>query len=803
MWEPSDLTEKKFNAETQRLIGETQLHKFGNFIENFTQQTRERKHQFTNVCSITAEPIFLSEEVNESVSVLHLTHSDNKTLSKILCTLAGICQEIELLKRDAIELYKPFLYFEGSFNKNEENLKSIYNIIEPLQKIQIFVNRNSDIIILILKQLSSILNKGFYISNTTPSFSELINLLGDLLICLLKFDALLDQQLLKDQWLLYRRTLKNVLHNNVKFNFDINELRSLDVTSSVLESSLLSGTILKNSIEKCLENDLIIDIKNCSLNIEFQNFLLYRLNELEKDEDNIFYVDMWLQLNVIVSLSYNIFGNSDKKITKRLLDLNKKISACTLIGNIMWYPEHFLLKHVQSLTKHIDEKSIESYRLNYINIMVQNFPKDTNQLCFQACHYLIDLEKKIKINTTNLKLKQLQDISVLFFDGLKLLRKVNHYVTWIMNIHSDKMLPITKTVLSCVCQLVEILKCIFLAFEKNMLLVCYLIVLISQHLQHKALLILATLKKNQVQDKSYKKLQLDILSALNVCENSLKGPNTKWRVLIANLALSASGLTGTYVSEIRQVLTQLDIITKYSTLVQEFCNCSVLYWHYNYLLPVYCNKLISTKANIKRYSLILKALADCESTYDAVNKILLSDLYGPINQKIETNLRLQTHLHLQLPPSDPFQDYSLINFDKYLPSPINNYYKSIRNETEHYLSVMFYNLTTVVLYDWKTYGEMRRLALFQYGLESVDDDLPMQTLDQGLDVLEIMRNINVFVQKYLYNLNTQVFIEESSDNKHLNSINISHVANSIRTHGIVSIRRTNKISLIKGFTIFC
>lgn len=50
----------------------------------------------------------------------------------------------------------------------------------------------------------------------------------------------------------------------------------------------------------------------------------------------------------------------------------------------MWYPEHFLLKHVQSLTKHIDEKSIESYRLNYINIMVQNVSKDTNQLCFQV-----------------------------------------------------------------------------------------------------------------------------------------------------------------------------------------------------------------------------------------------------------------------------------------------------------------------------------------------------------------------------------------------------------------------------------
>ena len=51
-------------------------------------------------------------------------------------------------------------------------------------------------------------------------------------------------------------------------------------------------------------------------------------------------------------------------------------------------------------------------------------------------------------------------------------------------------------------------------------------------------------------------------------------------------------------------------------------------------------------------------------------------------------------------------------------------------------------------------------------------------------MLEIMRNINVFVTRYLYNLNNQIFVERQSNNKHLNTINIRHIANSIRTHGI-------------------
>lgn len=182
-------------------------------------------------------------------------------------------------------------------------------------------------------------------------------------------------------------------------------------------------------------------------------------------------------------------------------------------------------------------------------------------------------------------------------------------------------------------------------------------------------------------------------------------------------------------------------------------------------------------------------MSDCASIINekfsrSTHNHLKISLLGPLNQLIETNLRLQTHSHLSLPSSDPLQNFQELCFKKLLPARLNDGYVNIKNEVEHYLSNMFYNLITVILHDWKTYGEMRRLALLQYNLSTVDDCLPMQTLEQGLDVLEIMRNIHIFVGRYLYNLNNQVFVEKWSNNKHLNTINISHVANSIRTHGI-------------------
>lgn len=53
-----------------------------------------------------------------------------------------------------------------------------------------------------------------------------------------------------------------------------------------------------------------------------------------------------------------------------------------------------------------------------------------------------------------------------------------------------------------------------------------------------------------------------------------------------------------------------------------------------------------------------------------------------------------------------------------------------------------------------------------------------------------MRNINVFVSKYVHNMNHQIFIEHSSDSKFLNTIGIKQIANSLRTHGTGIINTT-------------
>ena len=113
----------------------------------------------------------------------------------------------------------------------------------------------------------------------------------------------------------------------------------------------------------------------------------------------------------------------------------------------------------------------------------------------------------------------------------------------------------------------------------------------------------------------------------------------------------------------------------------------------------------------------------------------------------------------------------------------------------------------MTLHDWRTYAEMRSLARDKLGLQLLDNFLPMGSLDQGLDVLQIMRNISTFVARFTYDMNMQQFVEyrPSKASKHLNSIKTHSIAASIRQHGLGIVNTTVNYTyqfLVKKFDIF-
>ena len=78
---------------------------------------------------------------------------------------------------------------------------------------------------------------------------------------------------------------------------------------------------------------------------------------------------------------------------------------------------------------------------------------------------------------------------------------------------------------------------------------------------------------------------------------------------------------------------------------------------------------------------------------------------------------MQAHSHLQLDDRNPFK-VGLSDVSAFLALPpiqfLGGKYIHVKAKVETYLQKTFYNLTTVALHNWRTYGEMRALAAHKY-----------------------------------------------------------------------------------------
>lgn len=170
-----------------------------------------------------------------------------------------------------------------------------------------------------------------------------------------------------------------------------------------------------------------------------------------------------------------------------------------------------------------------------------------------------------------------------------------------------------------------------------------------------------------------------------------------------------------------------------------------------------------------------------------VREVIDDSIVQPLCTEVENDLRLHTHGAILGQPFSKIEK-RIRDPSKFTSMPAFRFFDEwvqLSHSVEKYLDVQFYNLNALMTNDWKTYEEMRNLARERYGLQIAEGYLPGSIVDQGLDVLVITKNIQVFVAQYSYNMNEQLFVQRPAvtESKHLSTLHTRHVANSIRTHG--------------------
>ncbi|XP_076756339.1 strumpellin and WASH-interacting protein isoform X1 [Xylocopa sonorina] len=765
-----------------KAAGSIHLRKYGQFFENLAEKTWKTH---STLEYFMEGPLRLVYKPVEDISLINLIEMENKFLSKLLAAVAGTCREIRLLEIEAKTFYKKL--FNHGERGAENDRSDVISLLSDLQDLYIFINRVWTVVYLTTEQLSSLSG-----DSNDIYLPVLIENFIDLFIIALTLDEIVDSQpSLLEQWKKYRMNVRSIMHNPSQFGISESKLHTFDKLLKDLQEHLLKKVLFSKTIERVMDVN-----KGPIMSEQITNYLKNLMMDVEnKPGDYVLFNKNLIRINIGIVIVMKLFGTCDKRLIKRVLENNRKLYAVNLIGNVIWIPSKFLSNCLPKeagsvVNQQIGEKILSS--------RIQKLSQTVNILSHRAVTWCIEMQSILM--KTSLQVSDIGQKQSLLVDLVILLSEIKEIISFIINMHATLIKPMNRSTVQLICRLIEVQKSLQTIFYIMGPVIVQSQSQVLQYLSYYILFTLETARRSLIQkDKGYRKEKLDSLSLVGLSMRLLNGPASADRRLIIRCALAcASQLTDTFKDEdmvkLRHLLDNYDTVAELHNIITEICDYSILLYHQN-IIPAYFSSVVDSNLSINHIVHLFNAFNSTISEQEGLHleqkrivqlkEMLTKNILEPVCHEIETNLRLHVHAHLKVDSTNPFnigvKDGGRIV--RSLPLTIANSMIYAKRFIEHYLDDMFYNLTTVALHDWRTYRMMHALAHYKLNLNTIQNHLPTQTLEQGLDALEIMRNIHVFVSKYLYNLNTQTFIEHTSNNKHLNTFGIRHIANSIRTHG--------------------
>lgn len=731
--------------------------------------------------------------------------------------------------------------------------KMVGQFLPTLQDLANFIDRCYTVTTNFIQQLSSLLHpkEGLYKStfknvHLIPCFKAL----GDLFGVLITLDSIVtSNDMLQDCWGYYKSIIPLIRADPANFDTTEEDLMRFERLLVSIDQTIMIGEIFKGCIEQNFEqyheddgdgHGSFIDVRK---NEAFLGDLLFCMRSILDTSLNLVGTggELFERKDIVgMTALYALYRKllpanrpPDAKLHKYIWQVQKVCPTVVLSDSVMWNVGHFLQDYAHFDIKKPDPADPDAHLRAYVKAFDEAFVGRSKLLLSQASAWFVLAESRIQacIRHDADKRQILEVRASILLKGLSLANRAAYLAKSMLVFHANMQTPLTRAMVSEVGKLVEVLKGIeFTVLRKDQAiqeaLVHSLRGVYDMILSH-----IAPMIRKQEAAWTKDSSRNNMLSFLRVIENLVKVTDQLTPTRQAVLTLCAHVTAGSVMSEkdgtrLKALCRRAAVIASFDGDLHRVCDTGFLFFHQD-ILPPLLQDLYQLPVEANRLQYILTAFSDgikvCQTIahtdvakffvgYRAfIRDAIQACIIQPLCADIETNLRLHVHTktldHLKtlnpkeenLAPLRPFLDM--------MPVRVLGLILDIHHEVKHYLDLNFYNLTTVALHDWRTYAEMRSLASEKLGLRLMNNFLPMGSLDQGLDVLQIMRNIHIFVARFTYNMNMQQFVEFKPDksSKHLNTIRIQSIAASIKQHGLGVLNTTVNFTyqfLAKKFHIF-
>ena len=130
--------------------------------------------------------------------------------------------------------------------------------------------------------------------------------------------------------------------------------------------------------------------------------------------------------------------------------LVKRVLVC-LYGNVMWFPDQFLLEHLPVLSQTVDKKIWTSFspnRQNYLQQKSSSAVQDIKQFHLQLNGWMMQVEEAFSRGVNNLTLDHLQRVASLLIQGLEIADNIRTNISTILNLHG-KLSKVRNVYYSC------------------------------------------------------------------------------------------------------------------------------------------------------------------------------------------------------------------------------------------------------------------------------------------------------------------------------------------------------------------
>ena len=793
-----------------------------------------------------AEPIFIHLQPHEKIELLDLVKTDNEGFDKVVTVLAHVCDEIEQLKMEAQEeLYPGIAVFGDTPDaKDEDDSVRLRNgkaeqfmgtSLKFFQRVSNFAERCNELVVNLVQQLASLWQQNFATNFINVRLVQVVESISDVLQVLITLDHVMQgNECIGKCWAYFYKMMDMIRTDREEYSVSDIQLKKMNRMLHHLKEVVFAGRMLEECIEQDFEdsegalNSVVPNIRN---NKVFRGRFIACFESLLNDKMGMVGRNRELfERREIVGL-YGTFAllhklrpagaKPDEKLFATMWGLQKRIPVVTVYGKAVWYPGDFLTTYFnvnQMRSLNPKPQDVDRLRREYLANQKANFGATVEGLHMEVSKWMVETEALVQTAlpaNRQLSPETLRHQSRVLHRGIVLANSVNTEVTTLINLHLSLNVGMSKKLFAGILTCFEMVKGIEAFYKRKEPVYAETVPLIAKVYQEDLAQIIqpmSTTLQARFSDPKERSKIADVKAACDLtvrlirgCE-SLSATRAVVIELCANVIMSEK-LKQSDMERLTFILWQLNAQCDYQYKLRLACSTSYLYWHRAFL-PFFFESIYSAPIHAPQLQYVINSYADgrivCQSKphlaeddhsledayEEELHKSLQTSIVEPLCRDIDSNLRLRIHsVHLDHMRSPNPRDNPRFNARRhFLTLPSLRVFKhsiSLKRQVEHYLDRTFYNLTTVALHDWKTYGEMSNLAKEVYGLDLNENHLPIGTLDQGLDILQVMRNIDVFVERYLYNLNEQVFVERSPERgaRHLNSINIHSISGSIRSHG--------------------